>query len=185
MISRKPRLNVKATFSWLTLLGLTVPFNSLFAEGRISGDWIWNVDDKDVFWAAAQNNAGHFIGQSCYLKDGDCVYIVHLGSICEAGAEYPAMINSDSGSASVKLTCVNEFEPGKWMFIIHPFDDVDTFVRSALHIGIAVPMEGGQFKVDRFSLKGSKNAIDLMRQAAKAFKARGGEEAVGADEQFL
>lgn len=152
-----------------------------------SGDWTWSTDDPETYWAISSNEANNVIGQFCYLGQNSCVYFVNLNTDCEQGAKYPAMLNSEKGSASVMLTCSHKTaDQAHWVFIIHPFDDVDNFVRTSVNLGIAVPMASGQFKVSRFSLRGSVNAIDPMREAAARRKSGEGDQSVRkADEQFL
>lgn len=95
------------------------------------------------------------------------MYIVGIGITCEEKHEYPALINSDAGSAQVTLICAHKYE-GENVLLVSGFDDIDRIVRAATRIGIAIPMENDQFKVSRFGLAGSTYAIDLMRAAAEA-----------------
>ena len=46
------------------------------------------------------------------------------------------------------------------------FDTIDGLAKEASHIGFVLPIENGQFKVVRFSLMGSSDAISQMRAAA-------------------
>ena len=137
------------------------------AETGVSRDWIWNTDAKDFYFAITTNSAKQILGQYCYIGEGTCFYIVSLDVACEPGSTYPAIVNSDKGADHIVLRCVHEYQ-GHNILGIYEFDKVDELVREASHIGIAVPMENDQFEVIKFSLIGSSDAIDHMRNAAKS-----------------
>ena len=138
-----------------------------FADAQISKDWHWDLSYSDDYaYAATANSDGRILGQYCYYADGSCVYLVSLGILCEAGAEYPSILNSNAGVLDVRLICGHIYQ-GENVFFIKPFDDVDNIVMSADNIGFAVAMEEGTFKVVRFSLSGSTHAIKMMRLGAE------------------
>lgn len=122
---------------------------------------------SDFYFAATQNDSGHMLGQYCYFEDGSCVYLMAMNTRCESGSQYPALINSDSGSAQATVLCSHSYEQQHIVFI-YPFDDVDRIVRQATNIGVAIPMAEGQFRVSRFGLAGSNYALDRMRAAAES-----------------
>ena len=134
-----------------------------FSEEQISKDWHWDLSYSDEYaYAATVNSDGRTLGQYCYYADNSCVYLVTLGITCEASAEYPSILNSNTGAADVSLICGHTYQ-GENVFFIKPFDDVDIIVMSANTIGFAVAMEEGTFKVVRFSLSGSTHAIKMMQ----------------------
>lgn len=137
------------------------------AETFTFKDWGWNTDRADFYYAVTINDAGHLLGQYCYLKSGTCFYFTAMGINCEVGSEYPALLNSDAGSAQISLVCSHKAE-NYHVLAISSFDAVDRMIRAATRVGIAVPMQNDQFKVSRFSLAGSTHAIDRMRAAAEA-----------------
>lgn len=136
------------------------------AESIQSKDWKWNVDRDDYFFALTINKSDHIFGQYCYIESATCYYLVATKTSCEKDTEMPALINSDQGAIHVTLVCKHEYVGGNVM-IVEPFDDIDLVVRESSYFRLALPMEGDQFKVVRFSLVGSTYAVDLMRAATE------------------
>jgi len=85
---------------------------------------------------------------------------------CEIDTAYPALVNSNKGAYNVTLKCAHE-NKGQTIFAVRDFDTIDGLVKEASHIGFVLPIENGQFKVVRFSLMGSSDAISQMRAAAR------------------
>jgi hypothetical protein len=138
-----------------------------FAETGVSKDWIWNTEGDDFYFAITTNSTEHILGQYCYIAEATCFYIVSLDIACEPGSSYPALVNSDKGADHIVLKCVHEYK-GQNILAIYEFNKTDELVRTASHLGIAVPMDNEQFEVITFSLIGSSDAIDHMRNAAKS-----------------
>ena len=142
----------------------------LLLSGQVNGadmpskDWVWNIDDEEVFYAATLNSKEHGFGQYCDLNSEECYYLMATKVTCDN--ELPALLNSDKGALNVTLVCGDLIE-GENILYIKPFDDIDLLVRQGNYFRIAIPMENNQFKVIRFSLIGSTYAIDLMRAAAE------------------
>lgn len=154
------------------------------ADSYSSGDWVWTTDNPGFYLAATQDTSNHLIGQYCYIESRDCMYLVDLRVTCEIGDVYTALINSDKGAIPVTLVCSHEYE-GHNVFVISPFDDIDNVVRNASRMGIVIPLEGDQFKVARFSLRGSANAIDSMREEAESENIRRQKRKNKPDEEYL
>lgn len=152
------------------LLGLWSLISSpiSFSQAQISKDWHWDLSYSDYAYAATVNSDGRILGQY-YYADGSCVYLVSLGILCESGAEYPSILNSNTGAVDVRLICGDKYQ-GENVFFIKPFDDVDNIVLTASTIGFAVAMEEGTFKVVRFSLLGSTHAIKMMQLGAEIIR---------------
>lgn len=159
-------------------------FKSAFADGT-SKEWFWVTDDSDNFYyAATLNSSGHLIGQYCFFKSGDCKYLLGAGITCTEGNEYPALINSTSGSTHVTIICGGKVGDQN-VFLLSPFDDIDSIIRNADRIGIAVPMENDKFKVSRFSLSGSTHAIESMRSSAEKKMSKKPVKSTVADEEYI
>lgn len=131
-----------------------------------SKDWFYVTEGEQFHFAATVNAAQHILGQYCYLKSGECMYLVGLGITCEEGHEVPALINSNAGAVQVQLVCTGKVQ-GQNVLAIKPFSRIDKVVREAVYLRIAVPMKNGAFKVSRFSLAGSTYAIEQMRAAVR------------------
>lgn len=166
----------------VTLVMLVAP--SVSAQLYTSGDWYWSDQDPDFYFAATKNSSNHVLGQYCYFKSASCVYLVGLGVDCEIGDEYAALVNSDAGSAHISLACTHQYE-NRYILGIYPFEDIDKVVRKANDIGIVIPLEGDEFKVGRFSLRGSVNALDRMREAAKEKMSKNPTPTNKPDEEYL
>lgn len=152
--------------SWAVGAFLGLCASVAWGEELTSGDWTWSIDDPEMFYAATENSAGQALMQLCDTEDGTCFYAVGFDTTCDEGDSYPALVNSDAGTASIKLLCGGELESGGNMMLVEDFDQMDQFIRKARKIGFALPMQGDEFKAVRFSLKGSVAAIDAMRKIA-------------------
>ena len=152
--------------SWVVgaFLGLCASVAS--SEEFTSGDWSWSIEDPEMFYAATENSAGQVLMQLCDTEDGTCFYAVGFNTTCDEGDSYPALVNSDAGTASIELYCGSASDDGTNLMLVKDFDQMDGFVRTAKKIGFALPMKGDEFKAVRFSLKGSVAAIDAMRKIA-------------------
>ena len=131
-----------------------------------SGDWAWSIDDPTALYAATENSAGQMLAQFCDTTEGSCAYVVGFDTQCDEGDSYPALVNSDAGTASLEFLCGGELDDGGHLMIAKDFEQLDRFIREARKIGFALPMQGDEFKAVRFSLKGSVAAIDAMRKIA-------------------
>ena len=151
---------------WGSILGLLF-VQPGWTQGFEIGDWVWNAEDPEVYWAATTNDAGQMLAQFCDPEDGVCFYAVGFDTNCEEDASYPALVNSDIAAQSIELRCGSEVDDGG--HLMHPvdFDQIDKLVRQANRIGFALPMEGDEFKAVRFSLRGSNEALDAMRDFAQ------------------
>jgi len=136
------------------------------AKPRYSKDWVLDIDGDDFLYASTLNSSRHILGQYCYLDSGNCMYLVDIGITCDKGYKTPALVNSNAGAVQVKLVCGHTYKKNNVLYI-YPFDQIDTIVKQANYLSIAVPMENDRFKVSRFSLSGSTYAIELMRMAAE------------------
>lgn len=137
------------------------------AKAQGVGQWIYKNSEPD-YYAGTLNDSGNGFGQHCSPGEGSCVYFIGLSTRCEDGEDYPALLSSDFGAYSVNLTCQGRTPDGKMhRYVISPFKDVDSAVRNSKRIGIALALEGDQFRVVRFSLDGAVAAITIIRSGAE------------------
>jgi len=141
-------------------------FNPSLAAPTSSGDWHFDFTDDGFAYAATTNADGRVLGQYCYYTSESCYYVTALGITCTEDREFPSIINSNNGVADITMVCGPETNQGNLLFI-KPFADIDRIVRKADRVGFAVAMDGGTFKVVRFSLSGSSNAIERMRKGTE------------------
>jgi len=145
----------------LGLMGATGP--ALAGDQRV-GDWIWNVDDPEVFVAGTENSAGHNLAQVCATDSNQCLFFVSFGINCEPDNRYTVLVNSDVGASTMQFLCMDDSD-GEHSLVAMDFEAMDKLVRQASRVGFAIPMEGDDFKAVRFSLIGSNEAMDAMRTA--------------------
>ena len=158
--------------SWLGACVMVLWGSVAWGEEFTSGDWTWSIDDATAFYAGTQNSAGQMLAQFCDTTDDTCVYVVGFDTHCDEGDSYPALVNSDAGTASLEFLCGGELDDGTHLMIAKDFEQLDRMIRKAKKIGFALPMQGDEFKAVRFSLKGSVAAMDAMRKFAANGAAR-------------
>ena len=153
---------------WVTGLLASVIFVPVTAQAdvQVKQDWRWDLSDKNYAYASTENKDQRTLGQYCYYGTGSCLYAISLGVTCSKGSEFSAILNSNVGSARVRLVCGHRMEDEN-AFYIRPFSEVDGIVKEGSTIAFAVPMKSGEFKIVQFSLAGSAVAIDRMRLGAK------------------
>ena len=152
--------------SWICACVLGLWGSVAWGEEFTSGDWAWSIDGPEMYYAATENSAGQALIQVCDSEDGTCFYAVGFDTTCDEGDSYPALVNADTGAATIELLCGGKFDDGSNMMLVEDFAQIDGIVRKSKRIGFALPMQGDEFKAVRFSLKGSVAAIDAMRKVA-------------------
>lgn len=131
------------------------------------GDWYMApTDDADFFVAFTINDSGSTFGQRCEVASGNCFWIVISKSACETKAKYPALANATSGADGLEIICDGKTSDGSFRYIFTDFSKLNTLVDSGERISFAVPMQGDEVRVMRFSLAGAKKAVDAMRTKA-------------------
>ncbi|MFD2176100.1 hypothetical protein [Veronia pacifica] len=141
-----------------------IPFTVIAGE-EYHQDWMVDTNGNDYFYAATINNNDQIFGKYCYFSSENCLYLIGVDITCEAGSEYPALVNAESAAMHVTLYCGDKFMDQN-VLVIEPYEDIDLAIKQGEQLGIAVPMESGQFQVSRFSLDGAIIAIDRMMDAA-------------------
>jgi len=174
------------------VLLIALPITGI-ADTKVVKDWFWsstpeyNPQDGRYMYAGTFNKKGQIFGVYCYENIYSCFYIVDLDTSCIQSSEkqYPALLNTNLGAEKIFLTCGHEIEGGNALYAAD-FDQMDSLVRKASHIGFALPMKDETFKVVRFSLKGSTKATIQMRERAlRLFKEGGSSSRYLPDEERL
>jgi hypothetical protein len=113
---------------WLTFL-----FSGLaLAQDQRFGDWAVDTKNASNLYAASTNDSGHVLGQYCYPTQGTCVWLIAIRTACDKDHKYPALANSDAGSAQLELLCLGRLESTEYhQYAFTSFDQVDNFVRAA------------------------------------------------------
>ena len=141
------------------------------AHSGVIGDWIdGEFDDGEPYvMSLGRNNTA--IWKSCDHTDATCTWRVGLVTSCEAGASYPALINSDSGASQHTLQCEGKITVSGnaiYRYSISNPDAIDTAVSSGSTLGVVYPLAGGNFQVVRFATKLGAAAVKKLAEAYKS-----------------
>jgi hypothetical protein len=145
-------------------------FACAVARSAENGDWTYGrSDDRSTFFAFTTNDSGAVLGEWCGASTGKCSWMIGLTTMCEQNSSYPILANSDTGAASVMITCggkVSDTNLSRYQFT--SYKDVESLLQGSKRIGFAIPMQLDQFRVVRFSLDGAVQAVENMeRQVVK------------------
>lgn len=157
---------------FLVAAGLAVLASA--SSAQTVGQWSYQLESP--YYAATVNDSGNIFGQWCDVEAGSCLYMIALPSRCQEGSEYPVLVNSDQHAMSSTLVCRGQLEGGKYRYAISGFDKIDNIVRTSKRIGLAMPLEGDEFAVYRFSLDGAQLAVSVMRSTVDRASTDGGRK---------
>ena len=163
------RLGVAAGFA--VLISLCSPCWS--AQPVTVKDWVFQKQGNGTAEAWTVNESGSQLGVVCYRKGSCLAYFVSDSGSCDDGSKYPALMNAGSGALSLSTVCRKiETDSGKARFVlvINEFDPVLDSMLKDHNMGIVIPMANGMFKVARFSLEGSNEALSAVNRAIGATK---------------
>lgn len=157
-----------AVKTWRIALGLLGLFSATVCGAESSfGDWQAGVtDDRSTMYAYTTNDSGDMFGEWCSVTTGNCTWMLGLTTACEQESSYPVLANTDTGAAPLNIKCggkIEDSELSRYQFT--SFKDVEKLLKGGHRVGIALPMQGDQFRVVRFSLKGSSAATSAMEAA--------------------
>lgn len=148
----------------VALLGL---ISSVAYADSTYGDWQAGVtDDRTMMYAYTTNDSGNVFGEWCSVTTGNCTWMIGLTTGCEQESSYPVLANSDKVAAALDIKCGGKIEDtqlSRYQFT--NFKSVEGLLKNAHRIGFALPMQGDQFRVVRFSLRGSSTATATMEGA--------------------
>jgi hypothetical protein len=130
-------------------------------------DWTVKLFDDGSSGAQTSNDSGSSFGVYC-TDEKNCVAFLLASTDCDDSSKYPVLLNSTSGAMALATTCANISTPGSKQRFALVFDDFSTVLNIALKdrmVGFSIPMANGAFKVTRFSLDGSNEAVTAMNKA--------------------
>ena len=134
------------------------------------GAWTVSWFATDTWLATTPNDAGSAFGAVCSKKG--CSTFINPQITCDQDATYPALVNAPSAAFAATLTCIHFGKIGLLVF------SEDKAILDAMsiggNIGVAFPMQSGEFKVSRFSLTGGMRAYARASQLAKPAAAASG-----------
>lgn len=144
------------------LIFLQLFCSTAFASGvETYGDWGVLVagNGDGVAYTAPGTNFDLALGYRCYAASKKCIHFVQPKINCDVGRKYPLLINTDSGAEVSTGVCVQAAN-GKYELFLSQYDLIHKILQDNKVIGIAIPLESGAFKAVRFSLNGSKKAMN-------------------------
>jgi hypothetical protein len=153
--------SVKVIFNYLTVLVVVFTASTTITVAQ-EGQWgAWTAglaEDRQSSYAGTINDSGNLLAQYCFLSSGNCVYLLAMSTACKDGSRYPVLVNSDAGSFSTEIVCGGPLN-GRFRYLFSNFELINSAVRDAARIGFAVPLSGDNFRVTRFDLNGSRQAL--------------------------
>jgi hypothetical protein len=126
------------------------------------GDWTAQRAGSDSFIATTTNSAGSVFGTFC-SPDG-CSAILGSSVSCTPDHSYAALINAPGGAFATTAVC--EMVGESYLYFFEMTDGLVNAMAIGGVIGVAFPMESGEFKVARFSLTGAARATARIQQLA-------------------
>ncbi|WP_280815489.1 hypothetical protein [Variovorax sp. TBS-050B] len=157
------------------LVAATLFASVAHAQTAIGPWYVSDMNDGAGSFVGTINDSGGMFGKYCYVNSQSCVWMMTADVGCEAGSEYPVLLNSDSGAALVTVSC----KPidGKNRYFFNSYTDVDDAVARSSRIGFAFPMESGQFRVTRFDIRQSTAAMKALETRMRKRPERPGRPA--------
>jgi hypothetical protein len=126
------------------------------------GDWSVQSLGGTMYMASTGNSSGSKFGEIC---DADgCLAFFNPQVECEDGHRYPALVNSPSGAVNVVLTCKKIDD--LYLLTLPDATTLTDPLSIGGELGIAFPMQSGQFAVSRFSMTGGLRACARAEQLA-------------------
>ncbi len=134
------------------------------AEGVQFGTWqvIQASDSRDYIAVTGIDDYSKMLGYRCYADSQECAHILVADITCENEADTPLLINSDHSALAMNAICVDAGDSHE--LLLTDFENTHTILLEANVVGFAIPMESGQFKVIRFSLQGSRKAMEYVEK---------------------
>lgn len=103
-----------------------------------------------------------------FCSGEQCLFYLHQNLRCTPGEKYSVLLNDPPISSALTMECTQI--NGNLFQILKPFDEVLKGIQNGESIGFAVALQSGAFAVNRFSLAGSKSAINQVMQEANQSK---------------
>ena len=136
---------------------------SMPVETESEGSWSVQLQQGKGLWASTKGDRGA-LGQYC-SDDGACAWLLVLwDAVCSEGEQHPVLVNTDRAASQHILQCVGALPGIGSALAFVDFDSVDSSIRAASVVGIAIPEQTDEIGVAHFKLDGAVAAIDSMRE---------------------
>lgn len=134
------------------------------AERLVSQNWVLDLNGHKNEAHTANDSASSF---GVFCSGEKCLFYLRQGLKCEPGTKYSVLMNSQAISTALSMECT--LIGGNLFQILDPFEAVLRATQGGEMIGFAVALQSGAFAVSRFSLVGSKAALErVLLEAAKS-----------------
>ena len=131
-------------------------------ESAQRGAWSVETQDGHGLWASTKGDQG-LLGQFC-SDDGACAWLIVLwNASCSDGEQHPVLVNTDRSASHHVLQCIGTLPGVGSALAFADFDSVDSALRGASVVGVAIPEPMDAIGIAHFTLDGAAAAIDSMR----------------------
>ncbi len=131
---------------------------------EVFGSWSVGKFGENFSIATTANQGQSVLGVMCDYSG--CVTFFNPHITCEDKASYPALINSPGGAFSDNLTCRKIGD--NFVYALSSENPVIEAMSIGGTLGVAFPMQSGEFTVSRFSLTGGARAYARAAQLVHA-----------------
>lgn len=139
------------------------------APAQPVGDWYYSLEG-DISEAYTVSDTGAVFGLLCSRSGNTCSFYIRSSSTCDSGESTVILENAPSGSADLSGACrpLTTDSGTIYAIVLSPMKAVvSSLGKDGQVIGFAEPMEGGQFRVYRFSTTGAGSAINEVIKSAE------------------
>lgn len=159
----------------LALAGLVLACTAALTQARAAettfDDWfLIDAADQsgDVIAGTSTPDGKEILGYRCFLSNNTCIYVLLTKSHCEVKGKYPYLLNAPDGAWHITAECV-QTDDSSSQLRLSPYKNLETALQAQRGIiGIAMPMQTGQFRAVRFSLSGGRDATRAAELLARA-----------------
>ena len=163
--------------TWALITVCLLPCVATGADTTSFGEWqVGFTADRESVFAGTVNDSGSVLAEACATDEDSCIWMLTIDSVCEEGADYPVLINSDQSATTATVTCLGRAESkGDYRYRFNDWKSLESLIFKANKVGFAFPLQQDQFTVVRFSLDGVAKASQLAeRLALEARKSNSG-----------
>lgn len=157
----------------LTLL-LLLSTHPLRASEQI-GTWFYQIKGKN-FEMYTANESSSLFGFIC--KEEQCYFYLTASDGCNDGDEIDVLVNLSNGTGISNASCYHfERKNGKIPILRMKDDFLSEGLKNSTEVGFGFAVDGGQFKVSKFSMNGFDRAlVQLKQRISESPSVRGNHE---------
>lgn len=133
------------------------------AQTLTYGTWQVSVEAQGTsVEASTVNESGSRLGLFCLVQVDKCIFYVTTQTTCTPNSTSTILVNADAGALTSSVTCTKLGD--SYFNVIQDTTDMNGVISESNSLGIAMPLQGGLFKVLHFNLSGASNAIKSAEQ---------------------